>query len=62
MVQNVERFHAELEVLPLGDGELLQDRSVEVVVSVGAQVPERAGEGAQMELELAGGLQSSELG
>ena len=54
VVKNIERLETELEVGSLRYLHSLQDRHVDIVLPVGAQISECGLHGAQMELVLAG--------
>ena len=56
MIHQVEDLGAELQVALLPELEALQQGTVEVVDAVAAHVGERRGEGADVILELVGGL------
>ena len=52
MVQEVEGLQAQLYVYPLGHGESLDNRSIQVVRSILPQITEGRGQGTEMKLEL----------
>ncbi len=52
MVQEVEGLQAQLYIDPLGHGEPLDNRSIQVVRSILPQITEGCGQGTEMKLEL----------